>query len=117
MNMVGLAVSGTLTAALASSKGAQGAAVATAVGEVAIALVGAFFVVRAVENLRLPLGVVVRVAAAGLAAGALVLVPGLPNVVLVVVATVVYFGVLFALRAIPEELLVELRKIRRRAPA
>ena len=115
MNLVGLIVSVALTLALAPSHGAQGAAVATALGEIAIVVAGAVFVVRSVENLRLPLGVLPRVGVAAGAAAALVLVPGLPDIVLLVLAAGVYFGVLFALGAIPKELLVELGKLRPRS--
>jgi type III secretory pathway component EscU len=109
-----LVVSGVLTVLLASSHGARGAAVATTLGEAAIVVVGAALLVRATEGLRLPFGVLLRVAAAAVPAFALALVPGLPTVVLVVLATAVYVGILLALRAIPPELLVELRRLRPR---
>ena len=50
---------------------------------------------------------------AGAAAAALALIPGLPDMILIAAATLIYGGVLLLLRAIPEELLIELRRVRR----
>jgi hypothetical protein len=55
-----------------------------------------------------------RVLFAGGIAALLVLIPGLPTIVLIVAASVVYFAILLALRAVPEELIAELRATRAR---
>lgn len=102
-NVVGLAASVVLTAALVPEFGAEGAAVAMAIAEGALVLLYglALFGSRLVHY---DLDLVPRIAIAGGLAAALVLTP-LEDVALVVAATLVYWGVLFALRGIPGEVI------------
>jgi O-antigen/teichoic acid export membrane protein len=102
-NVVGLAASVVLTAALVPEFGAEGAAVAMAIAEGALVLLYglALFSSRVVHY---DLDLVPRIAIAGALAAALVLTP-LEDLALVVAATLVYWGVLFALRGIPGEVI------------
>jgi O-antigen/teichoic acid export membrane protein len=102
-NVVGLAASVVLTAALVPEFGAEGAAVAMAIAEGALVLLYglALFGSRVVHY---DLDLVPRIAIAGALAAALVLTP-LEDVALVVAATLVYWGALFALRGIPGEVI------------
>lgn len=108
-----LAVSAALTAALAPSLGAKGGAIANLAGE-GIAAVGSLTVLARASRGFLPSArVVAWVLAAAGAALMLALVPGVPQVPLGAGATVVFFGLLLAGRAIPAELLAALRRSRR----
>ena len=91
--------------------GARGGAIGTLVGEVTLATVGAIRLARC--GLALDLAIVARVALAG----AVALVPAffLPAAPAAVVAAVLFLVVLLVLRAVPEELLIEARRIARRA--
>jgi O-antigen/teichoic acid export membrane protein len=102
-NVVGLAASVVLTAALVPEFGAEGAAVAMVIAEGALVLLYglALFGSRVVHY---DLDLVPRIAIAGALAVALVLTP-LEDVALVVAATLVYWAVLFALRGIPGEVI------------
>jgi O-antigen/teichoic acid export membrane protein len=112
MTAVALTVTTVLTVVLAVAYGTKGAAVATVIGEVTMAVVGAILLARAAGFVPVSAAPFVRVAAAGAAGAAVALVPGLPVVLDLVLATVVYFAVLLALNGIPKELLVELRGLR-----
>ena len=103
-NVVGLATSIGLTFALVPTLGAKGAAIATLVGELVLAALymGVLFVR---DRLAVSITVVPVVLAAAGAAFALALVPGLSGIALVAAATVAYFVILFAFRALPVELL------------
>jgi O-antigen/teichoic acid export membrane protein len=103
-NVVGLATSIGLTFALVPTLGAKGAAIATLVGE--FALTGLYMAVLLVrDRLAVSVSVVPVVLAAAGGAFALALVPGLSGIALVAAASVVYFLILFAFRALPVELL------------
>jgi hypothetical protein len=67
---------------------------------------------RSKAKLRPPLGGVVRVLLAATAALAPMLIHGFPTAARLAVGAVIYVVLLVALRAIPEELWVELRRIR-----
>ena len=100
-----------LVVVLASSHGASGAAVGTLVADlIALALLGARLA-RVHPDMKPGMRVPLSVLAACGAAGLLRLLE-LPQVPLLVAATVVYAGVLLALRAVPEEIFVELRRLR-----
>jgi O-antigen/teichoic acid export membrane protein len=111
MTAIPLAVTTGLTVVLTLSYGAEGAAVATVIGELTMALVGGFLLARAAGFVPLTAGSLPRVAVAALAGAAVALIPGIPVVLDLLLATVVYFGVLLALNGIPKELLVELRRL------
>ncbi|HYM55359.1 MAG TPA: polysaccharide biosynthesis C-terminal domain-containing protein, partial [Solirubrobacteraceae bacterium] len=114
VNLGGLATGTVLVVLLSSAYGARGAAAGTAITEVCLAIVVPFVLMRTDRQLVPSMGAVPRIALAGALAGAVALIPGLPAAVLVLVASLVYVGVLLATRAIPQELLVELRSL---APA
>jgi O-antigen/teichoic acid export membrane protein len=105
---VGLACLVALTLVLASEEGAIGAAIAMTVSEVLLALLAGALLVRRRPELRVKLAVVPKVLVAVAAAAALALL-GLPPLVLVVLATLVYFGLLLALRGIPGDVWMALR--------
>jgi O-antigen/teichoic acid export membrane protein len=112
MTAVPLTVTTVLTVVLAVAYGTTGAAVATVIGEVTMAALGAILVARGAGFNPVSATSFARVAVAGLAGAAVALIPGIPVVLDLVLATVVYFGVLLALKGIPKELLVELRGMR-----
>ena len=106
-----LVVSVAATFALAPPHGAEGAAIATILGEVALAVTG-LLLLRG-TGISPPLSVVPKVLLAfGL--GALFLLTPLPSVPQLVLGSVVYVVGLLVLRAVPEEGLVELRRVIRR---
>jgi O-antigen/teichoic acid export membrane protein len=117
MALSALAVSAALTLTLVPRWDAEGAAVAVAVGEVYVAVLGGTLVLRHSPRLRPKLGVLPRIGLAAALAALPALIPGIPQVALVAAATVIYFTVLVLLRAIPDELLVEVRRRVRSAPA
>jgi O-antigen/teichoic acid export membrane protein len=110
-NLAALAVSIVLTLALGSAWGGIGAATATAIAELCLAGSAAWLLVRRHANLRPHLTFTLKVLAAALATAALAVIP-LPSIVLAVAGSVVYIAIAFALRAVPEELLVELGRVR-----
>jgi O-antigen/teichoic acid export membrane protein len=112
VNLVGLTVSAALTAVLSSAAGAQGAAVATAIAEVVLVSSLAAVLIRRHPVLRPSLAAVPRVALAAVLAGATVLIPGIPDLVAAALATLIYGGALVVLRAVPPELLAEIRRRR-----
>ena len=117
VSLATLALAGFLTLALVPRWDAEGAAVAVVCGELFVAVAVAVIVARHSARMRPRLGVLPRVAAAGGLAALPILIPGIPQVPLLVAATLIYFGALLLLRAIPDELLVELRRRLRPAKA
>jgi O-antigen/teichoic acid export membrane protein len=110
--LVAFAAAVALAAVLSAEHGGDGAAVAVSAGELVLA--GAAY---AALRMRHPdvapsLSSVPRVIVAAALAAAPALIPGLPVVAAIAAATVIYVGLLFALRAVPEELLAELRRLR-----
>jgi O-antigen/teichoic acid export membrane protein len=99
---VGVVTVFVLTAILAPSYGAEGAAVAMTVSEVLLAGAAGFLFMRR-RDFRTKPGIVPKVGVA-LVAGLLVSLVELPQLVLVVLATLVYFAVLLGLRGIPPEI-------------
>jgi len=104
-----------LVVVLASTHGAQGAALGTAITEVAGAVAMPLMLMRSDPQVVPSMTMVPRVALAAGLATLVVLIPNVPVIGVVAMATVVYFAILLAVRAIPEELLVELRGLRERA--
>jgi O-antigen/teichoic acid export membrane protein len=108
-----LAANAVLVPALASAEGANGAAAATLFAELLLAVGTALGLTRVDRGLRPSLAVVAR-AAPGFAIGSAVLaVPGMPAALDMLIATAVYGGLALALRAVPEEMLVEARAVGR----
>jgi O-antigen/teichoic acid export membrane protein len=103
-----------LVTALALTHGAQGAALGTAITEVAGAVLVPFVLLRSDREVVPSMTRVPRVALAAALAALVVLIPSVPVIVLVALATVIYISTLLAVHAIPDELLLELRKLRRR---
>jgi O-antigen/teichoic acid export membrane protein len=103
-NAAALAGSVVATAVLAPQLGADGAAIATVVAEALLGITMAVQVVRARDSLSFPVAPVPPlVLAAGIAACAILL--PVPAIAQVAIGTAVYFGLLFALGRIPEEIL------------
>ena len=98
---------------LGSSHGAEGAAAATLVAELVLT-VGAALTLRRIDALLSPDPRVLLRTAPGFLAGAALGFTGIPDPVKIVAATAVYLALGLAFRAIPEELLVEVRAWSRR---
>jgi O-antigen/teichoic acid export membrane protein len=110
-----LVVNIVLTAILASSHGARGAAIATTIGELVLATAGALTLARAMRPKTLRLGVVVRPLLLAVPAGALALVDGAPTLLLAALACLAYVGLLAAAGPLPWHLIADLRGARRPA--
>jgi O-antigen/teichoic acid export membrane protein len=104
VNAIALVVSAALTLTLGPTLGAEGAAIATLCGESALALAAGIAVVRAHRDLRLSLQALPPTLVAAAAGAALALVPGLPDLARVALASVGYGAVLAALGGVPAEL-------------
>jgi O-antigen/teichoic acid export membrane protein len=109
-NVVALAVAGGLTLLLAPEYGADGAATATLLGELILAVVLGLQLMWSREDLRVDLKIVPRALVAAVLAAAVLLIPGLPNAVDLALASVVYLAAVVVLRAVPAEVWVALRK-------
>lgn len=107
-NLVAVTTAAALVAALVPAYGAEGAAMAMAIAEVGLAGTYAYLLMRRRPELRPSLAIVPRVLVAGAVAAGVLLVPA-PDVVLAVLAAVVYLGTLAAVRGIPPELLAAVR--------
>jgi O-antigen/teichoic acid export membrane protein len=112
-NLVGVAAAAGLTALLIPSSGALGAAIAMTVAELLLAACYAAALMRSRPALRPPLGIVPKALVATAAASALWLLP-LPELVNAILATPVYWGVLFAIGGIPRDALDALKSWRAR---
>jgi O-antigen/teichoic acid export membrane protein len=112
MTAIPLTVMTALTVFLTLGYGADGAAVATVIGELTMALVGSILLTRAAGFVPVSAASFVSVAVAGGAGAAVALIPGIPVLFDLVLATIVYFAVLLALNGVPKELLVELRRLK-----
>jgi O-antigen/teichoic acid export membrane protein len=104
LNIVGVAIFG-------SAYGAKGAAWATTTADVAQTVLVGISLAFVDRRLRPGLATTPRVLIAGLVAGALAFVPGVPTFVLAAAAGVVYIGLALVLRAIPDEAIVEARNV------
>ena len=102
-NLLAVVVAGGLTFALVPGMGAMGAAVAMVVSEAVLAGGYAVSLWRSRPDLVVSTSVVPKVALATAAGGALAL-TGLHEAAVVALATLVYFGLLAATRAIPQEI-------------
>jgi O-antigen/teichoic acid export membrane protein len=109
-NAIALSLSFALALVLAPEYGAEGAAVATVVGEGGLALAYGLQLMWSRSDLRVDLDLLPRVAlAAGLAA-AVVLVPGLTDAVELLLSAAVYVAAIIVLRAVPIEVWAALRR-------
>jgi O-antigen/teichoic acid export membrane protein len=102
INLLALLVGGVLVAVLVSLDGARGAAIATAIDEVALAGLNGVALARASRSLAPPLRIIppVGLAVALAAATTLLEIPVLASVAL---ASAVYAGAVFALGVVPDE--------------
>lgn len=110
VNLGALIVGTILVVVLASSYGAQGAALGTAITEVSLAVLVPFVLLRTDRAIVPSARVVPRIAVAGGLAAGIAAIPGLPTIATVALATVCYAVALVLLRAVPEELWAELRR-------
>jgi O-antigen/teichoic acid export membrane protein len=114
VSLVSLVVGIILVTALASTHGALGAALGTAITEVAGAMFIPLVLLRSDREVVPSMTEVPSVALAAALAALVVVIPTVPVIALVAMATVIYFATLLALGAIPDELLHELRGLRSR---
>jgi O-antigen/teichoic acid export membrane protein len=115
-NALAIVAGGTLTLVLVPAHGAIGGAIATTATEFALAAIYAIILLRGEGEFSASMRIVPRVAAATLLAG-IPIALGLSSVVAVALATLVYFGVLIALDAIPPEVKDAIRRWRSRPAA
>jgi O-antigen/teichoic acid export membrane protein len=101
VDLVGVTLAVVLTALLASSHGANGAAVAMTISE-AVLVAGCGLALMREPGLRAEFSVVPKVVLGTVAGGATWLLP-IPDVVKVAIATLLYFGALAVTRAIPPD--------------
>jgi O-antigen/teichoic acid export membrane protein len=104
-NLVAFVVSCSLTAVLASSDGARGAAIATVCGEGVLALGSLVALAYGHPELRPKLPIVVKVVLAAAPAAAIALFVDVPSLIRVLLALLVYGGVIALTRAVPAEAL------------
>ena len=104
-NAIAVATIGTLVPILASAHGAIGAAIAAAVTEYVLATCYAVALMRPRPEMRVSLSVAPRVLVAALAAAGIVVLLAPSSFVGVVIASVVYAGALWLLRAVPSEVI------------
>ncbi len=111
VSVVALVTTAGLAAVLAAANGATGAALATVSGELVLA-VGSLIVLWIRQRHLFPsFAIAPRVALASAGAFSVWLLPDMPELLLGVLATLVYGGLLLALRAIPEEALMEVKRL------
>ena len=114
LSLLPLVINTVLTLILASVADARGAAIATSFGEAVLMVASGVVTARALGG-RISWAPVPRILAALVLPGLLLLVPGLPSLVAVLIGVPLFLIVAFALRAVPDELLDELRAIARQA--
>ena len=104
-NAIAVVVMGTLTPILASAHGAEGAAIAALATEAVLAVAYAITLMARRPELRVGLRVLPRALAAGALAAGAALALDAHSAIEAAAATVVYVGALFAMRAVPDEVL------------
>ncbi len=109
-NAVALFASCGLTLALAATYGARGAAWATLLGELVLAVGYFIFLVRSAPDLRPRFGVAGKVVLAATPAALVGLLSGLPSLAATFVALAIYASGVLLLRAVPEELMLLVRR-------
>ena len=102
-NVAAMIIAAVATIVLGPALGAKGGALATTITEWVLPILYLIAMLRVRPDLRPKLAVVPKALVAGGAAAAVALVPGLPSALGTVVAAIVYLGLLFALRAVPAE--------------
>lgn len=114
VNGIALAANVVLTSALTAAYGALGAAVGVALAELMLALGAGLALARVRSGPRLSFRLAPRIALAAAAALAVAALPGLPAAGRLAAGIGIYAALVLLLRAVPPELLLELRA---RAPA
>jgi O-antigen/teichoic acid export membrane protein len=112
MNIAALVAIGVAGGILIPLYGARGAAAATAVSETVLGLSGAVALARSREIAALHVWVLPRLLGAAVIAVAVPVVIGLPAFPGAILGVLIYGVLALLLRAVPEELLVELRTLR-----
>jgi O-antigen/teichoic acid export membrane protein len=110
VNAVALATALAGGAVLIPAAGEHGAAIAAVIGELVLAGTCAAMLVRARPALRPQLGRPLRIVLAGVAAVAVGLIPGLPDVAAAVASAAIFIGLAKVAGAIPDELLDAVRR-------
>jgi O-antigen/teichoic acid export membrane protein len=111
VNLVALVVMAAVTSTLTALEGADGAAVGTAIGELVLAVAAGTALFRLRPACAPALARAVRAPAAALLAAGAAVASGLPAAGQVALASLIYVVCVFAFRAAPEELIVELRRL------
>jgi O-antigen/teichoic acid export membrane protein len=109
-NLLALVLAAASALALAPEFGADGAAVATLIGDGGLAVALGIQLMLPHRDLRVDPWIVTRVLVATALAAAVLLVPGVPNLVELLLAAVVYLAVTVLLRAVPREVWAALRR-------
>lgn len=107
-SLAALVLTVALTAGLATADGARGAAIATAVADSLLSLMLGVAVFRSGVHPAVTWSAIPRVLLAAALGAATLAIPGIPDLVRVVLALAVYGGVLLALRAVPREIMDQL---------
>ncbi len=108
ISVAALAVGSVLVAVLTVLAGSDGAALATAIMEIGLAVAGLLVLVRGHAHLRPSMRRLPRTLVAGLVAAIPALIPGIPPIAAVMVAVGVYGWLLYLLGAVPDELIAGL---------
>lgn len=109
-NLIALVLAAGSALTLAQAYGADGAALATLIGDGGLALALGVLLMWPRPDLRVDLWIVPRVLAATALAAAVLLVPGLPDAADLAAAAIVYFATILLLRAVPHEVWDALRR-------
>jgi O-antigen/teichoic acid export membrane protein len=104
LNVAGLVLNGALVAALVSVDGARGAAIGTALAELAGALAQATVLIRGRPQLRPPLRVLPRVTLAAALGLTPLAMPGVPILARLAISSGLFAATVVATRALPTEL-------------
>jgi O-antigen/teichoic acid export membrane protein len=110
-SLTGLIANVVLVTVLTRSFGAQGAAVATFLAELAMTVGFAVGIQRSGLRPTVSLSLIPRIVVAALIAASPLLIPNLPNPVALALAILLFVGAALALRAVPPELLDEGRRV------
>lgn len=112
VTLLALTLNAALVAILGSAYGAEGAAVGTLLADAASFVASGIYLAWKAPAMRPQVGVLARIGLALAAAAVLMVVPGLTPALRMAIGTAVYAIAALAVRAIPPELFVELRRLR-----
>ncbi len=103
-SIAALAVTVVSALVLAPLSGATGGALSAVLGELVLGVALLVPLLRGDSGVRLPLAAIPKIVLAAVLAGAAALIPGVPDLAAVTMFTVVYFGILARLGALPHEI-------------